>query len=85
MRLRKEWHTYNPSIQGVWTPFTNKDTRLNVTQFPNKELSECPDSEPSATEKLMELAKQLRAGGNVVEIPEGDASSKTVTEVYRIH
>ena len=79
VKLRKDWHTYNPSIQGIWTPFTNKDTELNVTQFPNTEHSKCPVLEVSATERLMELAKQLRAQGNVVEIPE-DASSRAVTE-----
>ncbi|XP_031555732.1 39S ribosomal protein L43, mitochondrial-like [Actinia tenebrosa] len=23
-KIRKPWHTDNPSIQGTWTPFTNK-------------------------------------------------------------
>ncbi|KAK2168851.1 hypothetical protein NP493_1215g00002 [Ridgeia piscesae] len=61
VRLRKTWHTDTPSIQGPWTPFTNKDTRLNVTQLPSEELSRFQPTEPSATEKLLRLAEQLRA------------------------
>ena len=80
VRLRKTWHTDNPSIQGIWTPFTNKDTLLNVTKFPSMELSKCPELQPSATDRLMAVAKQLRARENVVEIPEGSAS-KSVMKV----
>ncbi len=61
VRLRQDWHTDHPSIQGIWTPFTNRDTRLNVTEFPSEELGRCPNVQPSATEKLLEYAKQLRA------------------------
>ena len=61
VRLRKTWHTDTPSIQGMWTPFTNKDTRLNVTQFPSEELSRFQPTEQSATEKILRLAEQLRA------------------------
>lgn len=35
LRLRKMWHTDFPSIQGPWTPFTFKDPKLNLAQFPN--------------------------------------------------
>lgn len=34
MRLRKLQATAVPSIQGVWTPFTNRDPELNITKFP---------------------------------------------------
>lgn len=34
IRLRKLWHTENPSIQGVWTPFTNRAPELNTYNFP---------------------------------------------------
>ena len=61
VRLNKPWRTDSPSVQGVWTPFTNKDPKLNVTEFPCKDLSEFKQSEQSATERLMEVAKQLRA------------------------
>lgn len=35
LRLRKHWHTEFPSIQGPWTPFTFRDPKLNVTEFPD--------------------------------------------------
>ncbi|XP_071491556.1 large ribosomal subunit protein mL43-like [Diadema antillarum] len=34
VRIRKPIHTDFPSIQGTWHPFANKQTDLNVTQFP---------------------------------------------------
>ncbi len=70
VRLRKTWHTDTPSIQGIWTPFTNKDSKLNVTQFPDQDLSVCPETEMSATERLIEVAKKLREQGNVVHLSE---------------
>ncbi|XP_020391332.1 39S ribosomal protein L43, mitochondrial [Rhincodon typus] len=30
IRIRKPYHTDNPSIQSQWTPFTNKPSALNV-------------------------------------------------------
>lgn len=78
VRLRKNWHTDNPSIQGIWTPFTNKDTAKNLTTFPNEELSKCPELEISATERLMQMAKSLRARENLVELPKENAPAKTV-------
>lgn len=57
-RLRKNQHTDYPSIQGSWTPFTNLPTELNVTQFPKEELSQAVRREPTATELVLEMAKQ---------------------------
>ncbi|GAB1860127.1 Large ribosomal subunit protein mL43 [Camponotus japonicus] len=57
MRLRKLWHTNFPSIQGPWTPFTFKDPKLNLAQFPNKELGGAVKLHPTATEQLVELFK----------------------------
>lgn len=54
-RLRKFWHTENPSIQGPWTPFTFRDPAMNLVQFPNEELSKAFCPEKSATEELLEL------------------------------
>ena len=34
IKMRKWWHTDNPSIQGMWHPFTNRPTNLNVAEFP---------------------------------------------------
>ena len=60
VRLIHPWHTDSPSIQGVWSPFTNKDPTLNVTEFPCKELSEFAKKEISATDRLLEIGRKLR-------------------------
>ncbi|XP_054710826.1 39S ribosomal protein L43, mitochondrial-like [Uloborus diversus] len=58
-RFVSNQHTDTPSIQGVWTPFTNKSTRLNITEFPSEELSKAETFWPSATEQLIEIAKSV--------------------------
>lgn len=35
IRYRKLWYTACPSIQGIWSPFTNRDPAMNVETFPN--------------------------------------------------
>ncbi|XP_053548446.1 39S ribosomal protein L43, mitochondrial [Bombina bombina] len=35
IRIRKPYHTDNPSIQGQWHPFTNKQSALNIKTFEN--------------------------------------------------
>lgn len=57
MRYLKMWHTDCPSIQGVWSPFTNRDPALNVTQFPSEKFSRPSWEEKSATELLLEMMK----------------------------
>jgi large subunit ribosomal protein L43 len=59
VRLRKYWHTDTPSIQGVWTPITNRHTECNIHQYPNRQLAAV--QEPSATQQLLTRAQQLRA------------------------
>ena len=59
-RLRKMWHTDQPSIQGPWTPWTHKSPELNVTQFPNEQIARPMDVEQTATEKLIEIYKQRK-------------------------
>lgn len=56
-RFIKNIHTDTPSIQGVWTPFTHKPSWHNITSFPNEELSKAETFFPSATEQLLEIAK----------------------------
>ena len=51
-RIRKPWHTENPSIQGTWHPFTNKDPAINLATFPDKNLGETIAYSLSATEIL---------------------------------
>ena len=58
MRLRKMWHTDVPSIQGIWTPFTLRNSNHSQLSFPNSELSHPTDIEQSATDKLIELFKE---------------------------
>ena len=77
--FNKMWHTDNPSIQGIWTPWTNKDTSLNLQEFPCKELSRyCDPEPPSATEILLERARQLRLGNVTLK------DTDTNTEGYSV-
>lgn len=63
-RLRKLWHTENPSIQGPWTPFTFRDPKLNLATFPDTELSKPSNLQKSATEQLIELFKKQQISKN---------------------
>lgn len=60
VRYRKLWHTDNPSIQGPWTPFTFREPSINLTKFPNTELSSSIKLEPTATETLIELFEKQK-------------------------
>ncbi|XP_074642413.1 large ribosomal subunit protein mL43-like [Tubulanus polymorphus] len=62
VRLRKMWHTDSPSIQGHWSPFTNKNPKLNITEFPNDELSRCFHKPSNATDSLLEMQNLVVAG-----------------------
>lgn len=59
-RYVKMWHTECPSVQGVWSPFTNTDPALNVTRFPSGQLSRPAWEEKSATEGLLEMIKKQK-------------------------
>jgi len=65
VRLRKTWHTDTPSVQGIWTPLTNADTSLGITEFPAPKLYAVRRMEQSATEKLVEISEQKRIGGGL--------------------
>ncbi|CAO1419846.1 unnamed protein product [Diamesa hyperborea] len=58
IRYRKTWQTEQPTIQGVWTPFTSKNPAFNLVEFPEQKLSELLNKEQSATEKLLQLVEQ---------------------------
>ncbi|KAK9498737.1 hypothetical protein O3M35_003305 [Rhynocoris fuscipes] len=58
MRYRKLWHTDNPSIQGIWTPFTFRDPALNLATFPIEDFNGPKYPPPTATEQLIELFKK---------------------------
>src|SRR5579883_1396812 len=57
VRLFKKNKTHNPSIQGIWTPFTNKSQETAVEKLPSQKLSTPLDAQKTATEKILELAK----------------------------
>lgn len=57
-RYRKPHHTDWPSIQGVWTPFTNIPPHISVDGFPNSERSVRPEKYPTATEQLLKLQQE---------------------------
>lgn len=40
-RLRRMWHTENPSIQGPWTPYTFQDPSVNLIKFPDVCKNNC--------------------------------------------
>ncbi|KAH9380374.1 hypothetical protein HPB48_014541 [Haemaphysalis longicornis] len=58
VRVIKYWNTNHPSVQGFWTPFTNRPTEQNLLKFPCGELSEFKSVFPTATEQLQALAAQ---------------------------
>ncbi|XP_015905021.2 large ribosomal subunit protein mL43 [Parasteatoda tepidariorum] len=60
-RFINNHHTDTPSIQGVWTPFTHKPTWLNMTQFPNEDLSKAKTFFPNATEQLLDIASNCNS------------------------
>ena len=55
VRLLKKQKTENPSIQGVWNPFTNKMPEISTEHFPSKKFERPAIIEKSATEKIIEL------------------------------
>ncbi|KAJ8973126.1 hypothetical protein NQ317_018776 [Molorchus minor] len=59
-RFLKLIHTDHPSIQGPWTPYTFRDPKLNLVDFPNEELSNPPSYETTTHEQLVELFKKQK-------------------------
>ncbi|XP_052100603.1 39S ribosomal protein L43, mitochondrial-like [Mytilus californianus] len=76
MRMRKQWHTDVPSVQGVWHPFMFKDPQINRKTFPNEELSRFLPSEPSATEQVLKMfeeqKKEIPSQGPTKELHSSD-------------
>jgi hypothetical protein len=70
-RLLSAQHTDNPSVQGVWTPFTNKATSVSVARFASDEYRVPYGVQPSGTEQVAELySKQFADVKNVIVKPE---------------
>lgn len=57
VRTRKKQHTDWPSIQGIWTPMTNRAPEKSITEFPDHELSVVKPG-MTATELLKLLAEK---------------------------
>ncbi|XP_038070836.1 39S ribosomal protein L43, mitochondrial-like [Patiria miniata] len=65
-RIRKQWHTDSPSVQGYWHPFYNKPTQLNQETFPtaNPTHSEVRMPRlPKLTQELIGELKELKDKG----------------------
>ncbi|KAI5932576.1 large ribosomal subunit protein mL43 [Manis javanica] len=56
IRIRKPFHTDNPSIQGQWHPFTNKPTTLGALR-----PREIQDPAPAQGKRSEEMLYQLRS------------------------
>ena len=76
VRLRKTWHTDTPSVQGIWTPFTNLDPHLAVTPLPDEGLSRRAAPE-SATDYVLKLAQNVESisDGTTQKITSGETGS----------
>jgi hypothetical protein len=61
VRLLKKQKTHNPSVQGVWNPFTNKRPQLAIETFPSENFKQPLEREKSATEKILELANSVKS------------------------
>jgi len=48
-----------PSVQGPWHPFLNRPTALNVSQFPNKDRGDYIPDKPTASQQLLQMAKEI--------------------------
>ncbi|CAF0739374.1 unnamed protein product [Rotaria sordida] len=59
-RLLKQMHTDSPSIQGIWTPFTNKPNDLITRTYPDKDLIEMEYPQMTATQQIQELFEQQK-------------------------
>lgn len=64
VRVIKYWNTNHPSVQGFWTPFTNRPTEQNLLKFPNEELGAFKSVFPTATEQLQALATKDDSSGS---------------------
>ncbi|CAF4232901.1 unnamed protein product [Rotaria socialis] len=57
-RLLKQMHTDSPSVQGIWTPFTNKPIDRITRMYPDKDLTEMEYPHITATQQIQELFEQ---------------------------
>jgi hypothetical protein len=55
VRLFKKQKTDNPSVQGVWNPFTNKHPIGSIEKYPSVKYEQPLNSRLTATQKILEL------------------------------
>lgn len=62
MRILKKQQTHAPSIQGVWTPFTNKQPWSSVEAYPSVKFdaASVTKSAPTATQQIIKLANKIK-------------------------
>ncbi|XP_007910428.1 39S ribosomal protein L43, mitochondrial [Callorhinchus milii] len=53
IRIRKPFHTDNPSIQGQWHPFINKPSTLNIQDFRTRDWRVARDGNPPKPSVLL--------------------------------
>lgn len=84
IRYRKMWHTDVPSIQGAWTPWTQRGPQQNLVVYPDEESARAVKLEPTATEKLIEIFnRQKLIGGNEAK-PLASSSSESKSSSERL-
>lgn len=69
VRLMEPSHTETPSVQGVWTPFTNKPFETATRKFPIPNYFSS-DIKPSATQKILELFEKQKQLGDIKNVAE---------------
>ena len=58
-RIRKPHSTAWPSIQGVWTPFTNLPAENNAVEWPSRERGEVKPTIVSGTQHVLNLKDSI--------------------------
>jgi large subunit ribosomal protein L43 len=53
IRYKAFQHTDNPSVQGVWTPFTYKTPDHNIMEFPNAQFRDPENTLPTASDVVL--------------------------------
>merc|ERR1719479_851098 len=54
MSQSKMVYSDNPSVQGTWHPHVHSDPSLALAQFPDQRLSEVRNTQPSASQQLLQ-------------------------------
>jgi len=72
-RLTNYQYTNHPSIQGPWTPWTNRNTEMAVADLVNdKKWSQMFNQQPTASQMVLEMFRKQQLG-ETVELEEKQA------------